>query len=90
VATVSKVELAAALSQPVKKEEEKETETTVAPSDKDSGAADAEGEGDANEECEEEPSWPPRGITIIAGPSGDMPGSYRYYLVYVIIGTVLM
>ena len=65
---VPKADLAAALSQPIKKEEAK---TTVMPGQP------IKKEEDKGDEGEEEPSWPPRGITIIAGPSADSPGAYR-------------
>ncbi len=66
---VPKAELAAALSQPIKKEEANTTVMPGQPIMKEEGTGDEEGEG--------EPSWPPRGITIIAGPSADSPGAYR-------------
>ena len=66
---VPKADLAAALSQPIKKEEAKTTVMPGQPIKKEEDKGDEEGEG--------EPSWPPRGITIIAGPSADSPGAYR-------------
>ena len=70
VAVVPKAALAAALVQPVKTETPSTiTATTTTTADK----VKKEGE----EEKEGEPSWPPRGITIINSPDGDSPGSYR-------------
>jgi hypothetical protein len=68
VAVVPKAELAAALSQPIKTEEAKTTVMPGQPIKKEEEKDDGE---------DGEPSWPPRGITIIAGPSADSPGAYR-------------
>ena len=75
MAVVPKALLAAALSQPVK-EEPKATAAASQPIKKEEGAKTTE------EEEGGDPSWPPRGITVIAGPSADSPGAYRLADIY--------